>query len=134
MRRHQAQTHRIFRDAPATTLLVALMVTLGTFEAAGFGQSKQKAAAQQSNVETLKAQIGSKIENGGVVPPDSATVYVLFSAAMEGRSFSHPIINVDTAGGQFSYNLNNLLAKNKELKSLEKRAVHNPPPEAARPG
>ena len=67
-----------------------------------------------------------------MLPPESAAVYILFSSAMErdslGReSFSHAN-DVDTAGGQFSYQLNNLLEKNKDLKRLEKSVRRNPRP------
>lgn len=120
------RTRRIFRDASPTTLLVVLMaiaVTLGTAEICS-----GKAVAQRSNVGTLKGQVGATKSNGEVVPPESAAVYVLFSSAMEAGSFSH-VNDVDTAGGQFLYQLNNLLAKNRELKSLEKSARQNPRPE-----
>jgi hypothetical protein len=89
-----------------------------------------KAAAQRLNVGTLNGQIGAAKSDGAVAPPESATVYVLFSSVMEGGSFSHAN-DVDTAGGQFRYQLNDLLAKNKELKSLEKSARRNPRPEVA---
>jgi len=49
---------------------------------------------------------------------------------MVAGSFSH-VNDVDTAGGQFSHHLNDALAKNKELKSLEKSARKNPQPETA---
>lgn len=47
------------------------------------------------------------------MPPGSATVYVFFSSAMEAGKFSHAE-DTDTAGGQFRYHLNKLLAKNNE--------------------
>jgi hypothetical protein len=122
------RTRRIFRDAPSATLLVALMAiatSLGTAEICS-----SKAAAQRSNLGTLKGQVGTTKSNGEVVPPESAVVYVLFSSAMEGGSFSH-VNDVDTAGGQFHYHLHNLLAKNKELNSLVKSTRHHPRPEAA---
>jgi hypothetical protein len=122
------RARRIFCDAPPTALLVALTtiaVTLGTLEVCS-----GTAAAQQSNVGTLKGQVGTAKSDGAVVSPESAIVYVLFSSAMEAGSFSH-VNGVDTAGGEFSYHLNNLLAKNKELKNLEKSARHNPRPETA---
>lgn len=122
------RTRRIFRDGPRTTLLVglaAVAVVLGTAE-----MCSGKAAAQRSNVGTLKGQVGATKSSGAVVAPESAAVYVLFSSAMERGSFSH-VSDVDTAGGQFRYQLNNLLAKNKELKSLTKSAHQNPGPETA---
>jgi hypothetical protein len=48
----------------------------------------------------------------------------------EGPGFWHGN-NLDTASGQFSYHLNNLLAKNKDLKRLEKSVRHNPAREDA---
>src|SRR5439155_2545819 len=84
-------------------------------------------AAERSNVGALNGRVGTTKSGGEVVPPESATVSVLYSSAMEGRRFSHANDN-DTAGGQFRYHLNNLLEKNKELKSLQKRVHHNPQP------
>lgn len=124
------RTRYKFRDANPMILVVALMAiaaTLGMFEVCS-----GEAAAQQSSVGTLKGQVGTTKSDGAVVAPESATVYVLFSSAMEAGSFSHPPFNnVDTAGGQFRYHLKNLLAKNKELKSLYKSVRQNPRPEAA---
>ena len=124
----QIRTRRILRGAPLCTLLVALIaiaVALGTSVVCS-----GKAAAQQSNMGTLKGQVGTSKNDGAVVSPESATVYILFSSAMEAGSFSH-VNDVDTAGGQYSHHLNGLLAKNKELKKLEKSARHNSPPETA---
>jgi hypothetical protein len=118
----------IFRDVPPAMLLAALVaiaVILGTAEVCS-----GNAAAQRLNVGALKGQVGTTKSDGEVAPPESATVYVLFSSAMEAGSFSH-VNDVDTAGGQFRYHLNHLLAKNKELKNLQKSARHNPRPEAA---
>lgn len=104
-----------------TPLAVTL---LATFAYSG------KAASERSNVAVLNGQVGVTKSSGEVVAPESATVYVFFARAMAGNSFSHAL-DVDTAGGQFSYHLNNLLAKNKELKSLMKSVRHNPRPEDA---
>jgi hypothetical protein len=101
---------------------MAVAVALGTVEV-GSGQ-----VSQQSNTGTLKGQVGTTKSNGAVSPPESATVYVLFSSAMEAGSFSH-VGDADTAGGQFRSYLNNLIAKNKELKSLEKSARSSPRPD-----
>jgi hypothetical protein len=46
------------------------------------------------------------------------------------ESFSHAN-DVDAAGGQFRYQLNNLLGKNKDLKRVEKSVHHTHSPEDA---
>jgi hypothetical protein len=118
----------VFHDMPSAPLLVALTaiaIALGTVEVCS-GQ----AATQRSDVGTLKGQVGTTKSDGAMVPPESATVYVLFSSAMAAGSFSH-VNDVDTAAGQFSLRLNDLLSKNKELKKLEESARRNPRPEAA---
>jgi hypothetical protein len=94
------------------------------------------AAEQSSKVGALKGRVGATMSGGDVLPPESAVVYILFSAEMVrdsfGRelSFSHAR-DLDTAGGQYSYQLNNLLDKNKDLKRLEKSARRSPRPEDA---
>jgi len=94
------------------------------------------AAEQSAKVGALKGRVGATRSGGDVLPPESAVVYILFSAEMVrdsfGRelSFSHAK-DLDTAGGQYSYQLNNLLDKNKDLKRLEKSARRNPRPEDA---
>ncbi len=126
MFRRHIRTCRILWEAPFATLLVALMAIAVTLTTAEICSGKE--AAQQSNVGTLKGQVGATKRNGEVVPSESATVYVLFSSPMEFGSFSH-VYDVDTAAGQFHYQLSKLLAKNKELKSLEKSERQNPQPE-----
>ena len=117
-------SHR-FREAYRVILIAGLIaVTLGA------EMSLVNAAAQQPQSGILKGQVGVKQVDGLVVVPDSATVYILFSNLMEGRSFSHGM-NVDTAGGQFTFRLNSLIAKNEDLKNVEKTARRNPAPEAA---
>jgi hypothetical protein len=119
---------RIFRVLPQWTLpvaLVAVAITIGTVEI-----YPANPASQRTNEGALNGQVGATKSGGEVVPPQSSTVYVLFSSVMQGGSFSHAN-DVDTAGGQFRWQLNNLLDKNKELKSLEKSARQNPRPEAA---
>lgn len=94
------------------------------------------AAKQPSKVGALNGRVGATRSGGEVLPPESAAIYILFSSVMVrdsvGRevSFSHAN-DLDTAGGQYSYQLNNLLEKNKDLKRLEKSARHNPRPEGA---
>jgi hypothetical protein len=86
----------------------------------------------------LNGQVGLSLSNGVVEPPESATVYVFFSRRMENNADSfegRPTFwhgnNLDTAGGQFQNQLNNLLEKNKALKSLIKAARHHPGPDDA---
>jgi hypothetical protein len=112
----------ILHQLSSTTLGIALIMiagTLGVLDASSGG-----AVAQRTSVSTLRGQVGIMKSDGTVVPAEPARVYVLFSLAMEGGSSSH-VGNVDTAGGQFSYHLNSLLAKNRELKNLEKSARLN---------
>ena len=111
----------------ASTLLVVVAAVAVIIDTANV--CSETVAAQRSNVGGLNGRVGAT-KSGEVVPPESATVYVLYSNAMEGRRFSHANDN-DTAGGQFHYHLNNLLEKNKELKSLQKRVHHNPQPRDA---
>ena len=108
----------------APTLLVAVAAVAVVIDTANV--CLDIVAAQRSNVGGLNGRVGAT-SRGEVVPPESATVYVLYSNAMEGGRFSHANDN-DTAGGQFHYHLNNLLEKNKELKSLQKSVRHNPQP------
>jgi len=85
-------------------------------------------SAQQAGRGALKGQVGTTGINGEAVPPTSATVYVLFSSPFGKIRFSSEPRPLDTAGRQFSYHLNNLLAKNKELKRLQKSVRRNPQP------
>ena len=110
---------------PLLVAVAAIAVVIDTTDVCS-----ETVAAQRSNVGSLNGRVGATKSGGEVVPPESATVYVLYSNAMEGRRFSHANDN-DTAGGQFHYHLNNLLEKNKELKSLQKRVHHNPQPRDA---
>ena len=87
-------------------------------------------AAQQLRPGVLNGQIAATKKGGEIVRAESATVYILFLSAMKGTSFSH-VLDTDTAGGQYTYELNNALAKNKDLKNVEKNARKNPRPEAA---
>jgi len=108
----------------ASTLLVVVAAVAVIIDTANV--CSETVAAQRSNVGGLNGRVGAT-KSGEVVPPESATIYVLYSNQMESARFSHGNDN-DTAGGQFHYYLNNLLEKNKELKSLQKRVHHNPQP------
>jgi hypothetical protein len=94
------------------------------------------AVEQSARLGSMKGRVGTTRSGGDVLPPESAVVYILFSAEMArdafGRewSFTHAG-DLDTAGGQYTYQLNNLLDKNKDLKRLEKSVRHNPKPEDA---
>jgi hypothetical protein len=111
--------------------LVALAVTAATA-----GVCPRAAARQPSKAGTLNGRVGATKTGGEVLPPESATIYILFSSEMVrdsvGRevSFAHAT-DLNTAGGQYSYQLNNMLEKNKELRRLEKSARHNARPEDA---
>jgi hypothetical protein len=128
-----SRTLCIIRDLPRTKLLAALAafaVTLGTAKV-----YSDAAAKEPSKVGALNGRVGSTRSGGEVLPPESATVYILFSSAMErdslGRNvFLYPI-GVDMAGRQFTYQLNNLLEKNKDLKRVEKSVRHTHSPEDA---
>jgi len=108
--------------------LAAVVVIAGTAAVCSVA-----AAKQSSKVGALNGRVGVTRSGGEVLPAESAAVYILFSSAMKrdslGRgSFSHTN-DLDTAGGQFSYQLNTLLEKNKDLKRLWKSVRHNPRPE-----
>ncbi|PYU93147.1 MAG: hypothetical protein DMG25_10170 [Acidobacteria bacterium] len=108
----------------ASTLLVVVAAVAVIIDTANV--CSETVAAQRSNVGGVNGRVGAT-KSGEVVPPESATIYVLYSNQMESARFSHGNDN-DTASGQFHYYLNNLLEKNKELKSLQKRVHHNPQP------
>ncbi len=110
---------------PTKLLITLIAIVLATFEA-----SSGKPPQQNSTGGNMKGQVGATKSDGGLISAESATVYVLFSSPMEASSFSH-VSNADTAGGQFSGQLNNLLAKNKELKNLQKSARQNSQPDTA---
>jgi len=101
-----------------------MAIILGTLEA-----SSGALAQQRSTTGTLRGQIGAAKNDGTVVPPESANVYILFSSPREAGSFSHEN-NADTAGGQFREKFNNMLSKNKDLKNLQKSARQNPQADA----
>lgn len=109
----------------ASTFLIAVTgvsVLLGTGEVCS-----PMSGAQRSKLAALNGRVGATKSDGEVLPPESATIYILFSSAMEGRLLSHPI-DLDTAGRQFRHHLNNLLARNKELKRLQKSVRRDPRP------
>jgi len=111
--------------------LVALSVIAGTATVCS-----GSAAEQSPRVGALNGWVGATRSGGDVLPSESAAVYILFSSEMvpdlSGRElrFSHAN-DLNTAGGQYKYQLNNLLEKNKELKRLNKSVRHNPQPEDA---
>src|SRR6266568_2342714 len=97
------------RGSGGPTLLVALGSAALALEAVT--ASSVWPRAQQVDTGTLTGQLGATNAAGELVPPASATVYVLFSRGMEGRFPSHAN-DVDTAGGQFNFQFENLLGKN----------------------
>jgi len=123
-----SSAHCILRQFASAELGAALLAIATASCILAF--SSGGAAAQQLSVGVLKGQLGTTRSDGVVVPPDSATVYVLFSPMTNPHPAS-PLYDVDTAGGQFMYLLNNLLARDKELKNLTKSARKNPGPVAA---
>lgn len=106
----------------AALLLLAALLAIPTTGASS--------AAQELRSAILNGQIVATKRNGEFVPAELATVYILFSSGMERGSFSH-VTDTDTAGGQYTHELNDILAKSKDLKDLEKNARKNPRPEAA---
>jgi hypothetical protein len=122
------RTRRIARQAPARILIFAFVAAVIVFAARGILFAK--VSAQQPASGTLKGQIGATKNTGEVVPPESAVIYIFFSAAMRNGTFSHAA-DTETAGGQFTFQLNRSLSKNSALKRLQKRAGNNPYPETA---
>jgi hypothetical protein len=125
----------VLRQPNAATLFVMMMAV-----AAAFAKGGRRAVSEESIPGILNGQVGTPNGEGGVVPPESSTVYVFFSSTLERRhSLSRPDglsiaiqqFDSDTAGGQFHLQLNKLLEKNKDLKRLEKTARHNPRPDDA---
>jgi hypothetical protein len=114
----------------ATTVLAGIAVMIGTAKLCPC-----VAAEQSSKLGVMKGQVGAMRSGGDVLPPESAAVYILFSSPMVRESLgrgSFSIANdVDTAGGQYSYQLNNVLENNKDLKRVEKNVRRNHRPEDA---
>src|SRR5207244_12051526 len=71
----------------ASTLLVAVAAIAVVIDTANV--CSDTIAAQRSNVGGLNGRVGATQGGGEVVSPESATVYVLYSYAMEGGRFSH---------------------------------------------
>src|SRR5437867_12940244 len=113
----------------ASTLLVVVAAVAVIIDTANV--CSETVAAQRSNVGGLNGRVGAT-KSGEVVPPESATIYVLYSNQMESARFSHGNDN-DTAGGEVHYYPYNLLEKNKETSSLQKRAHKKPHPWSATP-
>ncbi|MGH9405053.1 MAG: hypothetical protein ACRD3D_04350 [Terriglobia bacterium] len=80
---------------------------------------------------TLNGEVGVENRHGELVPPTSAGIHLLFASPTPGDAFLliHP--DLSTAGGQYSNELDDLLAKNKDLKKLEESARRHPQPHEA---
>jgi hypothetical protein len=77
-------------------------------------------SSRPSSLAALKGQVGAAQRDGTVVPPKSATIYVMYASGMVGGLFSHGH-DTDSAGGQYGDRLNKHLASiNKQVKSLGK--------------
>jgi hypothetical protein len=117
----------------ASTVLIALAAVAAILGAAKVCSGA--AAKQPSKVGALNGRVGATRSGGEVLPPESAAVYILFSEAMDRDSLGRvPFLHaydVDTAGGQFLYEINNLLEKDKNLKRVEKSVRHTHSPEDA---
>jgi hypothetical protein len=85
---------------------------------------------QSSKVGALKGQTGATGNDGRVLSPQSATIYVMYQSGLRAGSFTHAY-DTDTAGGQFHDRKNKSLSSDKELKTLMKSTRHAPLPEAA---
>jgi hypothetical protein len=79
-------------------------------------------AAQGKNQSaTLKAQVGVALNAQQLVPPTSATVFVMYASGVVNGSFTHDADGETTAGKQYSLEREKLFGSNNELKALSNK-------------
>ncbi|MGC2107882.1 MAG: carboxypeptidase-like regulatory domain-containing protein [Candidatus Korobacteraceae bacterium] len=90
----------------AICLLVCVMYSVA--------QDKNQSAA-------LKAQVGLALNAQQLVPPTSATVFVMYASGLVNGSFTHGADGETTAGRQYDIEREKLFGSNKELKALSRK-------------
>ena len=79
-------------------------------------------AAQGKNQSaTLKAQVGVALNAQQLVPPTSATVFVMYASGVVNGSFTHDADGETTAGKQYNLEREKLFGSNNELKALSRK-------------